>query len=449
MPAVLRVRPEELDTVEKRQAYTVSVVGCRQIGILYAIAFAEVGYKVIYTDLDQSLVRSIEKGRPLYVSREVAIKLKRLTKTGRLTSANDLKSAVSQSDIILIAIQAKFDEKIRTDYSEIEKACKQIGNALRRNTLVIYVGITGLGAAEGVIKEKLESTSGFKVGDSFGFAYNPIYLPYSQKLATIREQKLKIAASDETSLASASVVLETITGKAIQRITDIKTAEAAALFAITKKDVDMALTNELAIFCEKAGIDYNEILRVLGIQDIDAAPTISEENYRDGVNLLLESAENLTTKLRIPSLARQINEQMTAHAVNLVQDALRSCGKTLRRARIALLGNVQFQTAAEMLVQLLEKKGAKLNLYDPAAMMSETTGLARLLKKSVNEAVEGTDCIILINPLDIVKRLNLKKLHTIVKTPAAFIDLTGIIEPQKVEKEGFVYRGIGRGARKT
>ncbi|MEM2080752.1 MAG: UDP binding domain-containing protein [Candidatus Bathyarchaeia archaeon] len=445
MPAVLRVKTEEIDTAEKRQAYTVSVVGCRQIGALYAVAFAEAGYKVICTDLDQSLVRGISKGKAPYVAREAEIKLKRLVKTGQLSTGNDLKGAVSQSDIILVAMQAKFDEKKRADYSEIEKVCKQIGAALRRDTLVIYAGITGLGVTESVIKELLENTSGFKVGDALGFVYNPMYIPNNQRLATIRDQELKIASSDKTSLDSALKVLGPITEKPIQRILDIKTAEAAGLFSITKRDVQTALGNELAIFCENAGVDYIEILKILGMQDSCFTPTIAEENCRDGAYLLLESAENLTAKLRLPTLARQINEQMVSHAVNLVQDALRDCGKTLRRSRIALLGNFHPQTAAETLVQMLEKKGAKLNLYDPAFSITEQASMARLLKKSLNEAAEGADCIMIISPLDMIKRLNPEKLYAVMKAPAAFVDLTGVVEPQKVEKEGFIYRGIGRG----
>ncbi|MGB9915144.1 MAG: UDP binding domain-containing protein [Candidatus Bathyarchaeales archaeon] len=445
MPAVLRVKPEEIATAEKRQAYTVSVVGCRQIGVLYAIAFAEAGYKVVCTDLDQSLVRNIAKGKAPYVAREAEIKLKRFAKTGQLNATGDLKNAVSQSDIILISTPVKFDDKKRADYSDIEKICKQIGAALRRDTLVIYTGITGFGATEGIIKELLENTSGFKVGDSVGFVYNPIYIPNSQRLATIRDQELKIAAADKTSLDSTTKILGTITEKPIRRIPDIKIAEAAALFSIAKKDAHTALANELAIFCENTGIDYIETLKILDAQYTDIAPTIAEENCRDGAYLLLESAENLTAKLRLPTLARQINEQMTGHAVNLAQDALRSCGKTLRRARIALLGNVQPQTAAETLLQMLEKKGAKLNLYDPASSVNEQANMARVLKKSLNETVEGTDCIIIISPLDMLTRLNLKKLYGAMKAPAAFVDLTGMVEPQKVEKEGFIYRGIGRG----
>ena len=70
---------------------------------------------------------------------------------------------------------------------------------------------------------------------------------------------------------------------------------------------------------------------------------------------------------RLPALSRQINEDMVKHAVNLTQDALRSCGKTLRRARIAVLGIISPSTATVVFVKMLELKGAKVSLYDPAS----------------------------------------------------------------------------------
>jgi UDPglucose 6-dehydrogenase len=72
--------------------------------------------------------------------------------------------------------------------------------------------------------------------------------------------------------------------------------------------------------------------------------------------------------------------------------------------------------------------------------------MARVLKRSFNEAAEGTDCIVILSEQDQFKRLNLKKLRAVMKMPAAIVDLTGMIEPPKVEKEGFIYRGLGRGA---
>jgi UDP-N-acetyl-D-mannosaminuronate dehydrogenase len=74
--------------------------------------------------------------------------------------------------------------------------------------------------------------------------------------------------------------------------------------------------------------------------------------------------------------------------------------------------------------------------------------MTRVFKRSLNEAVEGTDCIVILTGHDQFKRLNLKKLRAVMKMPAAIIDLTGTIELQKVEKEGFIYRGLGRGVEK-
>ena len=63
MPAVLNLKPEELDTIEKRSKYTVSVIGCGQKGIIYANAFADAGYKVICTDADPSVIKKVAKGK--------------------------------------------------------------------------------------------------------------------------------------------------------------------------------------------------------------------------------------------------------------------------------------------------------------------------------------------------------------------------------------------------
>ncbi|UCF44937.1 MAG: hypothetical protein JSW44_04010 [Candidatus Bathyarchaeota archaeon] len=444
------MKPEEIDTIEKRGKYTVSVVGCRQIGILYVIAFLDAGYKVISTDADQSLVKSLTKGKTSFADREVKSKLKRFARKGQLSATSDLKSAVSQSDIIIITITAKIDGKKSSDYSEAKKSCKQIGATLRRDTLAIYAGIAGFGFTEGVIKETLENASGLRVGEDFGLVYNPIHISNAQIMRPISNQELKIAAIDKTSLNTASTVLETITEKGIKKIFGIKTLEAAELFTVAKRDANVALANELAVFCENAGLDYFEILRFLSpeLQETYFSPTIAEEESRNGTYLLLESAESLPTKLRLTALARQINEKMVRHAINLTQDALRSAGKTLRRARVALLGRAKPKTAALLFAKMLEKKGTKASLYDPSLSKTERANMTRMFKRSLNEATEGTDCVVILSEQAQFKRLNLKKLRAVMKTPAAIVDLTGIIEPQKVEKEGFIYRGLGRRAEK-
>ena len=450
MPTVMHLNPEEINTTEKRGKYTVSVVGCGEKSVLYAIAFAEAGFKVMCADADQSLIRRVAKGKTSFSEREIESKLKSFVRTGQLNTTSEVKSAVSQSDIIIITITAKIDDKKSLDYSEAKNICKQVGAALRRGALVIYGGIAGFGFTEGVVKETLENTSGLRVGDDFSLAYNPIQILNGQAIESISNQELTVAANDKTSLNAASMVLGTITKKGVKQILDVKTAELAALFAVARRDANVALANELAILCENASMDYFEIFKLLvpDTREISFAPTIAEEDSRNEAYLLLESAENLNTKLRLTALARQINENMVRHAVNLTQNTLRSCGKTLRRARVAVLGTTGPRTTADTFVKMLETKGAKVSIYDPLFSKNEPSDMARVLKRSLNEAVEGTDCIVILTGHDQFKRLNLKKLRAVMKMPAAIVDLTGTIEPQKVEKEGFIYCGLGRGAEK-
>ena len=447
MPAVLHLKPDEIDTNEKRGKYTASVIGCEQKGVLYAAAFAEAGFKVICTDADQTLVKRLAKGKTPFSDREIESKLKSFLRKGQITVTSELKNAVSQSDIIIMTLTAKIDGKKHLDYTEVESICKQVGAALSRGALFIYGGIAGLGFTEGIVKETLENTSGFRVGEDFGLVYNPIQVFDQQPFDSITNQELKVAAMDRTSLDSAATVMAVITRKGVKQISNFKTAEAAVLFSIAKKDANLALANELAVFCESAGVDYFETVKLVDTHEPSFLPTVEVgEEDRNEANLLIESAENLNVKLRLPALAIKINENIVRHAFNLTKDALRSCGKTLRRARVAVLGTAK--PTATMFVKMLEQKGAKASLYDPLLPKYDMANMPRMFKRSMKETVEGTDCVVLLTELDRFKRLNLKKLRAVMKTPAAIVDLTGIIEPKKVERKGFTYRGLGRGVEK-
>jgi len=434
MPQILNLTPQDLDSSEKRSKYTVGIIGCGQKGILYANAFAAVGYRVLCIDSDPSVVKKVAKGKTPFNCPDIEAKLKSNITKGQISINSDFKKVISQSDILVIAFTAKKDEQTNTDTSHTVHACKQVGAVLQKGTLVIYGGVAGLGFTEGTIKETIEDTSGFKAGKDFVLVYNPI----QATSGPITE--LTVAANDQTSLQSASTVLKTLTSN-VKEICNIKTAEVLTLFAMTKRDVNMALANEFANFCEKANIDYFEVLNLLAPNDPSFWATITEEENKNEAYLLLESAENLNAKLRLPALARQINEDMLKHAVNLTQEALRSCNKTLRRSRVTVFGPAD-QPAMEVFVKQLEVKGAKVYIYDPAAK-KETSNT--LVKTGLNDSVEGADCLIVLSGQERFNHFNIKKLKPMMKSKPVIVDLIGKFDPQDVRTEGFIYCGLGRG----
>jgi nucleotide sugar dehydrogenase len=444
MPAVLNLKPDEIDSSEKRSKYTVCVIGCGRKGVLFVNAFADAGFKVVFSDADPSVIKKVAKGKTAFPEQEIEGKLKSLINSGQLTVTSDIKKAVSQSDIIIITVPAKVDDKKKTDCTEAVNACKQVGAALRPTTLVIYSDVAGLGFVEGIMKETLENTSGLKVGQSFGLAYTPIHNSDAKSIKQMANLELKVAGIEKTSLDAATNILKTIT-KNIKQISDFKTAEIATLFTVAKQDANTALASELAVFCENTNIDYFEVLKLLDFNCQSFWPTTVEEENKNAAYLLLESADNLNAKLRLSALARQINEDMVKHAVNLTQSALRSCGKTLRRAKVAVLGTVNSSTAASVFVKMLELKGAKTGIYDLASRKEPRD--SRVMKNNLDEAVEGADCIVILTGEEPLRHLNLKKLKPLTKTPSVIVDLAGALEPQKAETEGFIYRGLGRGDR--
>jgi UDP-N-acetyl-D-mannosaminuronic acid dehydrogenase len=445
VPPVLHLSKEEVDTPEKRAVYTISLVGCGQKALFYGLAFAEVGFKVACSDADQSVIKRVSRGNFQLGDRQTESKLKSLIRADKIEVTSDLKAAVSNSDILIITINARIDSKKNPDYSELESICKQVGASLKKGSLVIFAGVAGFGVLQSVVKETLENTAGLKVGEDFGLAYSPSNSSSWDIQNQTFGKELKVAANDKYSLTSAVLIFETIAKHGVRKISDVKIAEVFALFSAVSRDVSNALANELAILCENAKVDYIETLRLAEGTCNFIAPNIEEEENRAETYFLIDDAENLNTKIRLPILARQVNEEMVKHALNLTQDALHVCEKTLRRAKVALLGAVVPGTGAATFIELLEAKGAKISRYDPLGVGSEQPEETTSVKKTLNETVEGADCVIILKEQEQFKRLNLKKLKAIMKSPAALIDLAGLVEPEKAENEGFIYRGIGRG----
>lgn len=266
-------------------------------------------------------------------------------------------------------------------------------------------------------------------------------------------QERIVATFEKNSLNSASIILGTITTKSLKKTSNMGLAELAALFDIAQRDVNLSLSIEFAILCEKASVDFLEIRNLLNKDSTSVMPQPSlDGNSKKEAYLLLADAENLNTKLRVTPIASEVNQDMIKHAVNLVKDALKECGKPLRRARVALLGITQMpntksllKTALKELTEMLENRGAKISLYDPYFPDNTPLEMSYPLKKTVAEALEGADCAVILTGHDQFKHLNFKKLKIIMRNPAAIVDFEGIVEPEKVEKEGFIYRGLGRG----
>ncbi|MEM2105677.1 MAG: UDP binding domain-containing protein, partial [Candidatus Bathyarchaeia archaeon] len=339
------------------------------------------------------------------------------------------------------------------DYSKIANVCKRVGLGFRRGALVVFTSTVGVGVTQSLIRESLENASGLKCGVDFGLAYSPVKSLDGQTLETVEKSERIVAAFDKDSLNAASIFLESITKCSLKKTLSVKAAEAAVIFEAMRNNVSAALSREFAVFCEKAGIDFAEVAKLL---KNDASGAFSAVHFDDThcvePYFFLEDAENFNIKTRVLKAADDVNTAIVKHAANLIRDALKGCSKTLRRARITVLGVTRSRNAktplksvAVELIRMLNAAGARLSVYDPNVTVEEVHELLNL-RKSLVDALEGADCAVILTGHDAFRQMNLKELKVMMKMPAAIVDLEGIVEPSAVEKEGFIYRGLGRGA---
>jgi len=454
MSTAMTWKETDVDSPEKRGKYTISIIGCGKTGLSTACLFAEVGFKTVVADFNPYTISLIKKGKAPFVEQGLAKLIKKHAKTERLTVTSQVKEAVSKGNVIMFAVSTPVDQKKKPDYSLIEKACREMGMGLRSGSLVIVESAVGPGVTETFFKEWLEKASGLRAGTDFVLAYSPTSaLPHHTFQDLIARPRV-VGAMNEQSLKSACLVLSLITKADIIKVRNIKTAEAINLFESVYQDVNDALANELAHFCEKAGIDFLECQKAIStrLPNSMPIPDVTTAYFSTEPCLLFEEAENTDAQLRLAKEARKINEDMLNRTVHLTRDVLRSCGKTVRRARVSVLGVSRRANVKEAdhyfvrnLVTKLGKSGARVRVYDPFFSAKELAELDFQVEGTLGKSVEGADCLLIAVGHDRFRRLNLRRIRFLMRKPAAIVDVCNIIDPGNAKKEGFIYRGIGRG----
>ncbi|MEM1581519.1 MAG: nucleotide sugar dehydrogenase [Candidatus Bathyarchaeia archaeon] len=444
----------DLESFEQRGNYTVTVVGCGRMGLPTACLFADVGFRVICFDINPNVVDQISKGVSPFLEPGLNSLIKKNLSEGRLSATSDAKAAFSKSDVIIISVDTPIDEKKKPNYSNLENACRDIGLNLKPGTLLILVSTVGPGVTEVLVKETLESSSGLKAGKDFGLAFSPIRATAGRVLHDIVNYPRILAAIDERSLVAARTIMKTIVKGGIVEVSNIKTAEAVKLFENIYRDVNLALANELAKFCEKAGIDYIEVQAAANTQPYChlLKPGIISGHIPKDPYLLIYEAESLGVRLQIPLAARKVNDESVKRALELIRDAFRGMEKTFKRSKVVVLGVSYKPNVKEVkgslvinLVKLLQNRDVKVSVFDPFYSPEELKGMGLPAERNLTKTLEDADCLVIAVGHDKFKRLSLRKVSILMRKPPAVVDLAHIINPSRAEKEGFIYRGLGRG----
>jgi len=306
------------------------------------------------------------------------------------------------------------------------------------------------------VKPILEDVSKLAAEQDFGLAFVPERTVEGRAMEELVSLPKIVAGVGERSKRAAQMIYRFIGGPLVP-VSCLEVAEAAKLFDNVYRDVNIALANELAIACERMGVDAIEAIKAANCEY--PRTNILTPGVGVGGSCLTKDsyilAQAYTGKDKSHSLilrARQVNDAMPQHFMSLIKDAFFEMNKALSGSRIAILGYAMKgdtsdtrDTPVKKLVQWLKKENAEVRLYDPL-VSSETIHRELGIQKvdSLDEAVRAADAICIVTDHEEFLNLDLSRLRSYCQSPSAIIDGRHMVDPRAALSQGFIFRGVGR-----
>jgi nucleotide sugar dehydrogenase len=359
----------------------ITVVGGGRMGLPLACMFGKHGASVTVSDINQALVNSIHTGICPYEEPGLPELMDDLHRAGRLSATTNTRKASSESDVIVVIVPAHLTSDRDINFSILQTASEEIGKGLQPGTLVVYETTVAVGGTRRCLIPCLEQNSGLKAGADFHVAYSPERVKANHVLARLETTPKVVGGLDAASCAKAVAFYGQYLGAPVDDVGTIEAAEMAKLLGMLYRDVNIALANEFAAFCEVSGVDFERVRQ--------AANTDGEANLlMPGIGVgghcvpvypyfLTRESRRLGLPQRISEAAREINDCQPARQLERVE----ARWQRLKGEKVHIMGlgfrpgvKVDIFSPTYALRDELQRSGARITLEDPYYSNEELRG---------------------------------------------------------------------------
>lgn len=408
-----------LETRIKTRSATVAVIGMGYVGLPLAVSLAEVGFPVIGIDTNPDRVAAIRRGDS-YIRDVSSAALARCILAlsnaegaqARLTATTDY-DALADADVIVVCVPTPFDSMKTPDLSYVRAAAHGIASRLRPGQLVILQSTTYPGTTEEEVLPILEG-SGLRAGVDFHLAFSPERINPGDTRHTVLSTPKVVGGFTPRCAALARDLLAQLNPN-VHVVSSPRVAEMTKLLENIFRAVNIALVNELALLCERMGIDIWEVIaaastKPFGFMPFTPGPGVGGHCIPVDPLYLAWKAREYDFSTRFIELAADVNQAMPRHVVEKIAQALNDHGVALREARVLILG-VAFKpdvddarnSPAQRIIELLLDRGAHVDYHDPYVPVfqvgDDVFHRDPLVLKSVpltESALAGCDCVVIV-----------------------------------------------------
>jgi nucleotide sugar dehydrogenase len=342
------------------------------MGLPLACTFAKHGAEVVVCDVNSDLVAAVEEGNCPYEEPGLPELMSELRRSGRLRATTVTTEGVSHCDAIVIIVPAHLTPERDIDFSILRAASADVGRGLSRGALVVYETTVSVGGTRRQLIPVLEQHSGLKAGKDFFVAYSPERVKANLVLKRLECTPKVLGGLDAESIERARILYGQYLRAPIDEVGTIEAAEMTKLLGMLYRDVNIALANELAAFCELANVSFDRV-RAAANSDGEAnllLPGIGVGGHCTPVYpyFLTRESRRLGMTQRISEAAREINDDQPARQL----DRLATHWRALAGVRAHILGlgfrpgvKVDTYSPAYTLLDELAKRGALVTIEDP------------------------------------------------------------------------------------
>jgi nucleotide sugar dehydrogenase len=350
----------------------ICVVGGGRMGLPLACALAGNGAEVVVCDINAELVASIAAGVSPYDEPQLPGLIAQMHQARRLTASTDTAASVAACDVAIVIVPAHLTADRDIDLSILASASRDIGRGLRRGTLVIYETTVAVGSTRRKLIPILEEASGLEAGTDFHVGYSPERVKANLVFERLHSTPKVVGGLDALSCAKTAEVYRTFLGAPVQDVGTLEAAEMTKLLGMLFRDVNIALANELAAFCEISGVDFDKV-REAANGDGEAnllIPGIGVGGHCTPIYpyFLTKESRRLGMAQRLSEAAREINDQQPARQLERVAAAWGSFqGRRVHILGLAFRPEVKVDTLspAYTLRDELRQRGAAVTIDDP------------------------------------------------------------------------------------
>jgi UDP-N-acetyl-D-glucosamine dehydrogenase len=382
---------------------TVGIIGLGYAGLPMAVAFAEAGLPTIGVDLRADRLADLHAGRS-YVGDVADATLARLTAAGTLRATDDY-AALADADAITICVPTPLSKTKAPDIAAIVGAIGALAPHLRPGQLVVLESTSYPGTTEEILRPAIEAR-GLVVGEDVFLAFAPERVdPGNARFGTRNTPKL-VGGVTDACRDLAVALYRTIVDEVVPVASPL-VAETAKLLENTFRAVNVALANEMAIMCQRLGVDVWDVIaaaatKPFGFMPFYPGPGLGGHCIPIVPHYLAWKLKTLGYEARFIALADEVNAAMPAHVVGLVADALNDEAKALRGSRVLLLGITYKPDVADLresppleVLRLLRAKGATAVYHDPHVPALELEGEQLASVALDAAALHEADCVVI------------------------------------------------------